>query len=181
MFRWPLTRSGFVSMVAVGCAHFCVFVVTADERPVPALVNERNSQCCEGSEAGHCSRCWRSRSSSWGCPAPAPRPTDHVEHHRHPQRLLLLVLEGDKRRHDDAGRRRPVQRPAGTRPPEHRRRQGLEPRLQPHRELLGHLQPQRQRLPVAVRLDHQPADRVLHRRELRQLQPQHAAPPGSAR
>ena len=63
------------------------------------------------------------------------QPDHHVEHHRHPQRLLLLVLEGQRQRHHDAGRRRQLQRPV-ERHQQHRRRQGLEARLQPHRELL---------------------------------------------
>jgi hypothetical protein len=38
-----------------------------------------------------------------------------------------------------------------------------EPRLSPHHQLLRHLQPVRQQLPVGLRLDHLPAHRVLHR------------------
>ena len=57
---------------------------------------------------------------------------------------------------------------------------GWNPRLEPHRELLRFVELRRQLLPVALRLDHQPAHRVLHRRELRLLQPELGCP-GSAR
>ena len=53
------------------------------------------------------------------------------------------------------------------------RRQGLGHRHPPDGQLLGHLQPrQQQHLPRPVRLDAQPAHRVLRRGELRQLQPE---------
>ena len=44
------------------------------------------------------------------------RPDRHLELHRHPQRLLLLVLEGQRQRHHDPGRRRPATASSGTAP-----------------------------------------------------------------
>ena len=62
------------------------------------------------------------------------------------------------------------------------RRQGLGHRHPPDGHLLGHLQPgQQQHLPRPVRLDAQPAHRVLHRRELRQLQPEQRRHPDGHR
>lgn len=53
-----------------------------------------------------------------------------------------------------------------------RRRQGLEPRSGPHRNLQRNLERrERELIRRALRLDSQPARRVLRRRDLRQLQP----------
>ena len=62
---------------------------------------------------------------------------------------------------------------AGTEHQQLGRRQGLGHRHPPDGQLLGHLQPrQQQHLPRPVRLDAQPAHRVLRGGELRQLQPE---------
>ena len=48
---------------------------------------------------------------------------------------------------------------------------GQEARRGPHHQLLWHLQPAGQRLSVHLRVDQEPAGRVLHRRVVRQLRP----------
>ncbi|CAK7283926.1 hypothetical protein SGPA1_21901 [Streptomyces misionensis JCM 4497] len=104
---------------------------------------------------------------------PGPGGHDHhLEQHRHQQRLLLLVLGAVQRRHHDPGIGQQLQPDLELGRAERRRRHRLEPGQQQHRLVLGHVELQRQLLPVAVRLDHQPADRVVHRRQLRQLQPE---------
>lgn len=94
-----------------------------------------------------------------------------LEPDRHQQRLLLLALERWRRLGvDDAGLGRQLRLPVEQRR-QLRRRQGVEHRRTQVRELLRQFQPVGQRLPRALRLDHQPAGRVLRRRELRHVPP----------
>ena len=69
------------------------------------------------------------------------RPDRQLEHHRHAQRVLLLVLEGQWQRQHDAARRRPVLQHLEQQHQQLGRRQGLGHRQPTDGQLLGQLQP----------------------------------------
>src|SRR5690606_3209263 len=97
-------------------------------------------------------------------------------HHREPgghsRRVLLLVLDRlPGHGLDDPRLGRQLQLPV-ERGQQLGRRQGLEQRRPPDRELQRLGQPRQQRLPGTLRLDLQPAGGVLHRRIPRPVQPQ---------
>lgn len=102
----------------------------------------------------------------------ARRNGPHQQRDRYAQRLLLLLLDRHPgfRQHDAVGHGRFVQQPVEQRE-QLGRRTRLEQRQPPGRHLLRIVQPGQQRLPRAVRVDGQPAGRVLHRGELRPVQP----------
>ncbi len=100
------------------------------------------------------------------------RPGRHGRHDQpggHQQRLLLLVLDRQPgHRLHEHGLRRSVQHLVAQHR-QLRRGQGLGQRRPPDRAVLGQLQPLRQRVPGALRMDVEPARRVLHRRQLGHL------------
>ncbi len=101
-----------------------------------------------------------------GCISGKRTNLSYFESNWHQQRLLLFVLEGQWRYREFLHVRRWPLHIELERHQQLGRRQGLADGLTQDRELFGHIQFARQRLPDSLRMDHQPADRVLHRRQL---------------